>query len=74
MACGADKDCSYAHKIGTSSDVLGIGTANNDVGIVTSPQGRQIAIAVFVVGSKATLEARERVMSHIATAVVKAIE
>jgi beta-lactamase class A len=74
LACGADKDCSYAHKIGAGTGVLGIGTANNDVGTVTSPKGRQIAIAVFVVGSKATLEARERVISHIAAAVVKAIE
>ncbi|MBD2308700.1 hypothetical protein H6G17_24835 [Chroococcidiopsis sp. FACHB-1243] len=74
MACGVNKNFSYTRKTGTGSDVLGIGTATNDVGIVTSPKGRQIAIAVFIVGSKATLEARERVISHIAAAAVKAIE
>ncbi|WP_250126421.1 class A beta-lactamase [Chroococcidiopsis sp. CCMEE 29] len=74
LKAGLPKNWSIAHKTGTGPDVLGIGTATNDVGIVSSPKGRRIAIAVFVAGSKAPVEARERAMSNIASAVVKAIE
>jgi len=74
LKAGLPSNWSIAHKTGTGSDVLCIGTATNDVGIVSSPKGRQTALAIFVASSKATLEARERVMCHIASAVVKAIE
>jgi beta-lactamase class A len=65
---------SIAHKTGTGPEVLGIGTATNDVGIISSPTGRHIAIAVFIAGSKAPMEEREKVMESIASAVVKAIQ
>jgi hypothetical protein len=49
-------------------------TATNDVGIASSPDGKRVAIAVFIAGSKAPLEEREKVMSDIASAVVKAMQ
>jgi beta-lactamase class A len=51
--------------------VLGIGIAANNVGLISSPTGKRIAIAVFIAGSKAPLEMREKVMAEIASMVVK---
>jgi Beta-lactamase enzyme family len=45
--------------------------ATNDVGIASSPDGKRVAIAVFIAGSKAPLEVREKVMSDIASAVFR---
>lgn len=82
LKAGLPKNWSIAHKTGTGADVLGIGTATNDVGIASSPDGKRVAmaqtarfaIAVFIAGSKAPLEERERVMSNIASAVVEAMQ
>ncbi len=72
LKAGLPKNWSIAHKTGTASDVLGIGPATNDVGIISSPNGQRVALAVFIADSKAPLEKREKVMSNIALAVVKA--
>ena len=74
LKAGLPENWSIAHKTGTGADVLGIGTATNDVGIATSPDGKRVAIAVFIAGSKAPLEEREKVMSNIASRVVKAMQ
>ncbi len=65
---------SIAHKTGSGPEVLGIGTATNDVGIISSPKGKHVALAVFIAGSKAPVAEREKVMKSIASAVVKAIQ
>ncbi|NMG19829.1 class A beta-lactamase [Brasilonema bromeliae] len=74
LKAGLPNNWSIAHKTGTGPDVLGIGTATNDVGIASSPDGKRVAIAVFIAGSKAPLEVREKVMSEIASAVIQAIQ
>jgi beta-lactamase class A len=74
LKAGLTKDWSIAHKTGTGLDVLQTGTATNDVGIISSSNGKRIAIAVFIAGSKAPLEVREKLMANIASAVVKAIQ
>lgn len=74
LKAGLPNNWSIAHKTGTGADVLGINTATNDVGIASSPDGKRVAIAVFIAGSKAPLEVREKVMSDIASAVVKAMQ
>lgn len=74
LKAGLPENWSIAHKTGTGADVLGIGTATNDVGIATSPDGKRVAIAVFIAGSKAPLEEREKVMSNIASRVVQAMQ
>ena len=73
LKAGLSKGWSIAHKTGTGPNVVGIGTATNDVGIISSPQGTHVALAVFIAGSKASVEQRESVMSALASAVVKAI-
>jgi beta-lactamase class A len=57
-----------AHKTGTSGTVNGVTAATNDVGIITLPNGRHIAIAVFVSDSKADDATREEVIAKVAQA------
>nr|ACS83694.1 Crb3 [uncultured bacterium AOCarb3] len=55
------------HKTGTSGkNHKGITAATNDVGIMTLPNGNQIAIVVFVSNSEANETAREMVIADIA--------
>ena len=72
LKAGLPAGWSVAHKTGTSGDLLGVRPAINDVGILTTPQGEHIAIAVFVSDSPASLEDIERAMAQIAAATVKA--
>ena len=58
-----------AHKTGTSGTQNGITAATNDIGIITLPSGRHIAIAVFVSDSPADEKTREAVIAKIAKAV-----
>lgn len=55
-----------AHKTGTGRDVAEQNSATNDVGIMVSPSGEVIYIAVFIKGSRAKLEVREALMARIA--------
>jgi len=57
-----------AHKTGTSSTVNGVTAATNDVGLVTLPNGRHMAIAVFVSDSGANDAVREEVIAKVAKA------
>jgi beta-lactamase class A len=57
-----------AHKTGSSRTVNGLARATNDAGIVTLPDGRHLAIAVFVSDSRADEATREAVIARIARA------
>jgi beta-lactamase class A len=57
-----------AHKAGSSDVDEGIAHATNDIGLITLPDGRRLAIAVFITDSKADEVARERVIARIARA------
>ena len=57
-----------AHKTGTSGTEKGITAATNDIGIITLPNKRHLAIAVFVADSPATEATREEVIAKIAQA------
>ena len=57
-----------AHKPGSSGMHDGLARATNDVGLITLPGGRHIAIAVFVSDSRADEAARELVIAKIARA------
>ena len=58
-----------AHKTGTSGTEKEITAATNDIGIITLPDGRHVAIAVFVSDSPADVATREAVIAKIAKAV-----
>lgn len=63
------KTAVVAHKTGTSGSSKGVSAATNDIGLITLPDGRHLAIAVFVSDSPADLVTRERVIAEIAKAV-----
>ena len=58
-----------AHKTGTSWTIDGVTAATNDIGLVTLPNGKHIAIAVFVSDAKADSDTREAVIAKITKAV-----
>jgi beta-lactamase class A len=57
-----------AHKTGTSGMEKGITAATNDIGIITLPNKRHLAVAVFVADSAETEATREEVIAKIARA------
>jgi len=57
-----------AHKTGTGGTRDGLTSATNDIGIITLPDGRHLAVAVFVSDSTADLATREAVIAEIAKA------
>jgi beta-lactamase class A len=57
-----------AHKSGTSDVDHGLAHATNDIGLIPLPDGRRIAIAVFVTDSTADEATREQVIARIARA------
>lgn len=57
-----------AHKTGSSGTADGVTAATNDVGLMTLPGGRHIAVAVFVSDSKADASAREEVIAKVGRA------
>lgn len=61
-----------AHKTGTSGTEKGITAATNDIGIITLPNGKHLAIAVFVSDSPTDEATREGVIAKIAKAVFDA--
>ena len=58
-----------AHKTGTSGTRNGVTAATNDIGIINLPNGKHLAIAVFVSDAAADEATRERVIAEIAKAV-----
>jgi beta-lactamase class A len=55
-----------AHKTGSSGTQSGIAAATNDIGIITLPDQRHLAVAVFVADSKADDAARDKAIASIA--------
>ena len=64
---------SVAHKAGTSGVDNGLAHATNDIGLIALPDGRQLAIAVFVTDSTADETTREKVIARIGRAVYDAV-
>jgi len=56
-----------AHKTGRSgTNDKGVSATTNDVGIITLPNGKHLAVAVFVTNSTLDLPARESIIARIA--------
>ena len=59
-----------AHKTGTSdTNKEGVAAAVNDVGIITLPDGKHVAIAVFVANSREDSATNEKIIADISRAV-----
>jgi len=57
-----------AHKTGTSSTIQGLTRATNDAGLVTLPDGRHIAVVVFISDSTDAEAVRDGLIAQIARA------
>ncbi len=57
-----------AHRTGGSGTVHGLTRATNDAGLVTLPDGRHLAVVVFVSDTRADAATRDRVIAQIARA------
>ena len=69
LRAGLPPGTPLAHKSGSSGTHGGITAATNDIGLVTLPDGRRLAIAVFVTDSRADDDTREAVIARIARVV-----
>lgn len=72
LRAGIGEGWSLSNKTGTSLTWRGITAATNDVGVLTTKDGKKIAISVFVADSHSNSEERARVISDTAKAVVAA--
>lgn len=61
-----------AHKSGSSDVDNGVAHATNDIGLIALPDGRQLAIAVFVTDSTADEATRKKIIARIGKAVYDA--
>jgi beta-lactamase class A len=58
-----------AHKTGSSGESHGLAPATNDVGLITLPDGRRLAVAIFVTDSHADEATRDAVIARTAKAI-----
>jgi beta-lactamase class A len=68
IRAGVPRRARVAHKTGTGGDYAGINAATNDVALVTLPDGRHVAIAVFVKSSRRPMQEREQAIATLARA------
>ncbi|MDO9381933.1 MAG: class A beta-lactamase [Hyphomicrobiaceae bacterium] len=66
IKAGLPDGARLAHKTGSGPSAAGLNHATNDIGIVTLPDGRRFAIAVYLAGSLA--ESKGRAAAHAAVA------
>ncbi|HEU0092985.1 MAG TPA: class A beta-lactamase [Vicinamibacteria bacterium] len=68
LKAGLPAGTEVAHKTGSSGSRDGVSAATNDIGIVTLPNGRHLAVAVFLRDSKADAETRDAAIAKVARA------
>ncbi len=69
LRAGLPPGTPLAHKSGSSGTDGSLAAATNDIGLITLPDGRRLAIAVFVTDSRADDDKREAVIARIARVV-----
>lgn len=73
LKAGFPADSVFAHKPGTSGLDLGISLAFNDVGILTLADRRSYAVAAYLSGSTATMEAQAALFAELGRLVTRSI-
>ena len=61
-------ETAVAHKTGTGGTQNGITSATNDIGIITLPDGRHLAVAAFVSDAAANDDTRDAIIARLAKA------
>jgi beta-lactamase class A len=70
LKAGVSGGWSLAHKTGTSSTWKGVTAATNDAGVLTAPNGRRVAIVVFLGDSRETSARRAAIIAAAARLVI----
>jgi beta-lactamase class A len=73
IKAGLPKGARFAHKTGLGPSADGLNHATNDIGLVTLPDGRRFAIAVYLAGSTADVKAREAAHAAVARLAVESL-
>jgi len=73
LKAGLPKGSVFAHKTGSSRVVQGVVGALNDIGLVTLPDKRRYAMAAFLSGARAPVEACEAALADVARALVRGL-
>jgi beta-lactamase class A len=71
LAGGLEPGWSIAHKTGTGPDFRGESVGINDVGILTAPDGRQYAVAVYIARTGAPNQDRLAMMREVTRTVIE---
>jgi len=66
LKAGVPTDWKIAHKTGTSGTWEGVRGTINDVGILTTPKNRPIAVSVFIATSKRSLKEQSALIAEVA--------
>ncbi|MBC8137904.1 MAG: serine hydrolase, partial [Fibrella sp.] len=66
LKAGTAQGWTLAHKTGTSSTYKGITVATNDVGVLTTPDGQRVGVAVFVAESRRSPKERAALIANVA--------
>jgi beta-lactamase class A len=73
LKAGFPPGSAFAHKTGASGTDLGVNLATNDIGIVTLPDGRRYAVAVFLKGATLDGPGREAIHADVARAITRGV-
>jgi beta-lactamase class A len=73
LKAGFPPGSAFAHKTGASRTDLGVNLATNDIGIVTLPDGRRYAVAVFLKGATLDGPGREAIHADVARAITRGV-
>ena len=68
LKAGVPRGWRVAHKTGTGGEARGLSLGANDVGFITTPEGRTWAVAVFIAGTDRPLVEQERLIADVARA------
>ncbi len=70
LKAGLRQGWTLGHKTGSSGEWQGLHVATNDVGIFTAPDGRHIAIAIFIADTRDSEDRCSEVIARLSRAVV----
>jgi beta-lactamase class A len=73
LRAGLPAGAALAHRTGSAATDLGLTPATNDVGIVTLPDGRRLAMAAYLAGSTATETVRDRLIADAARLAISCV-
>ncbi|MDP1739270.1 MAG: serine hydrolase [Caulobacter sp.] len=70
LRAGLEPGWTLMHKTGTGQVMGSLATGQNDVGLLTAPDGRVYAVAVMIGATRASFEQRQALMQAVARAVI----